>query len=163
MSWANLEIRDVRPKTSVFLWFMPSTGQRTRLTNGSYKYPPARVPSESYPIFIQHWMSIPVVRIAANEQGTSPPLGAAGSSRSQRGDSLAQSVCSEANPIICPFPQCHPGSLNCVKALVRWATGKRTSAGAVRGSWCLQVHVASAFSRGVQRKVADSRGAAVIS
>ena len=26
-------------------------------------------------------------------------------------------------------------------------------AGAVRGSWCLQVHVASAFSRGVQRKV----------
>ena len=38
-----------------------------------------------------------------------------------------------------------------------------TSAGAVRGSWCLQVHVASAFSRRVQRKVADSRGAAVIS
>ena len=38
-----------------------------------------------------------------------------------------------------------------------------TSAGAVRGSWCLQVHVASAFSRGVQRKVDDSRGAAVIS
>ena len=38
-----------------------------------------------------------------------------------------------------------------------------TSAGAARGSWCLQVHVASAFSRGVQRKVDDSRGAAVIS
>ena len=38
-----------------------------------------------------------------------------------------------------------------------------TSAGAVRGSWWLQVHVASAFSRGVQRKVDDSRGAAVIS
>ena len=38
-----------------------------------------------------------------------------------------------------------------------------TSAGAVRGSWCLQVHVASAFSRGVQRNVDDSRGAAVIS
>ena len=38
-----------------------------------------------------------------------------------------------------------------------------TSAGAVRGSWCVQVHVASAFSRGVQRKVDDSRGAAVIS
>ena len=37
-----------------------------------------------------------------------------------------------------------------------------TSAGAVRGSWCLQVHVASAFSRGVQRKVDESRGAAVI-
>ena len=38
-----------------------------------------------------------------------------------------------------------------------------TSAGAVRGSWCLQVRVASAFSRGVQRNVDDSRGAAVIS
>ena len=38
-----------------------------------------------------------------------------------------------------------------------------TSAGAVRGSSYLQVHVASAFSRGVQRNVDDSRGAAVIS
>ena len=38
-----------------------------------------------------------------------------------------------------------------------------TSAGAVRGSWCLHVHVASAFSGGVQRNVDDSRGAAVIS
>ena len=38
-----------------------------------------------------------------------------------------------------------------------------TSTGAVRGSWCLQFHVASAFSRGVQRNVDDSRGAAVIS
>ena len=38
-----------------------------------------------------------------------------------------------------------------------------TSAGAVRGSWCLQVHVASAVSRGVQRNVDDSRSAAVIS
>ena len=38
-----------------------------------------------------------------------------------------------------------------------------TSAGAARGSWCLQVHVSSAFSRGVQRNVDDSRGAAVIS
>ena len=38
-----------------------------------------------------------------------------------------------------------------------------TSTGAVRGSWCLQVHVASAFSRGVHRNVDDSRGAAVIS
>ena len=37
------------------------------------------------------------------------------------------------------------------------------SAGAVRGSWCLQVHVASAFSRGVQRNIDHSRGAAVIS
>ena len=32
-----------------------------------------------------------------------------------------------------------------------------------RGSWCLQVHVASAFPRGVQRNVDDSRCAAVIS
>ena len=38
-----------------------------------------------------------------------------------------------------------------------------TSTGVVRGSWCLQVHVASAFSRGVQRNVDDSRGAAVVS
>ena len=37
-----------------------------------------------------------------------------------------------------------------------------TSPGAVRGSWCLQVHVVSAFSRGVHRNVDDSRGAAVI-
>ena len=38
-----------------------------------------------------------------------------------------------------------------------------TSAGAVRGSWCLQVHAASVFSRGVQRNVDYSRGSAVIS
>ena len=38
-----------------------------------------------------------------------------------------------------------------------------TSTGAIRGSWCLKVHVASAFSRGVQRNVDDSRGAGVIS
>ena len=38
-----------------------------------------------------------------------------------------------------------------------------TSAGAARGSWCLQVHVASAFPRGVQRNVDDPSGAAVIS
>ena len=38
-----------------------------------------------------------------------------------------------------------------------------TSSGAVRGIWCLHVHVASAFSRGVQRKVDDSRVVAVIS
>ena len=37
-----------------------------------------------------------------------------------------------------------------------------TSTGAVRGSCCLQIHVASAFSQGVQRNVDDSRGAAVI-
>ena len=38
-----------------------------------------------------------------------------------------------------------------------------TSTGAGRGSWCLQVHVASLFPQGVQRNVDDSRGAAVIS
>ena len=37
------------------------------------------------------------------------------------------------------------------------------AAGAVRGSWCLQVHVASVFSRGVQCNVDDSRCAAAIS
>ena len=36
-----------------------------------------------------------------------------------------------------------------------------TSAGAVRGSWCLQVHIASAFPRGIQRNVDEPRGAAV--
>ena len=36
-----------------------------------------------------------------------------------------------------------------------------TSTGAVRGSWCLQVHLASAFAWGVQRNVDKSRGAAV--
>ena len=35
------------------------------------------------------------------------------------------------------------------------------STGAVRGSWCLHVHVASAFVRGIQRNVDESRGAAV--
>ena len=38
-----------------------------------------------------------------------------------------------------------------------------TSTGAVRGSWCLQVHIASAFPRGIQRNVDESRGAAVAS
>ena len=36
-----------------------------------------------------------------------------------------------------------------------------TSTGALRGSWCLQVHLASAFSRGVQRNVDESRDTAV--
>ena len=35
------------------------------------------------------------------------------------------------------------------------------STGAVRGSWCLQVHIARAFSRGIQHNVDESRGAAV--
>ena len=38
-----------------------------------------------------------------------------------------------------------------------------TSTGAVRGSWCLQVHIAGAFPRGIQRNVDESRGAAVAS
>ena len=37
-----------------------------------------------------------------------------------------------------------------------------TSTGAVRGSWCLQVHEASAYLRGIQRNVDESRGAAVV-
>ena len=36
-----------------------------------------------------------------------------------------------------------------------------TSTGAVRGPWCLQVHLASAFARGIQHNVDVSRGAAV--
>ena len=36
-----------------------------------------------------------------------------------------------------------------------------TSTGAVRGSWCLQVHMTSAFSRGIQRNVDESRGTTV--
>ena len=35
------------------------------------------------------------------------------------------------------------------------------STGAVRGSWCLQVHIASAFPRGIQRTVDGPRGATV--
>ena len=38
-----------------------------------------------------------------------------------------------------------------------------TSTGAVRGSWCLQVHIASVFSRGIQCNVDESRDAAVAS
>ena len=38
-----------------------------------------------------------------------------------------------------------------------------TSTGAVRGSWRLQVHIASRFPRGIQRNVDESRGAAVAS
>ena len=37
-----------------------------------------------------------------------------------------------------------------------------TSTGAVRGSWCLQVHIASAFPPGIQRNVDESRGATVV-
>ena len=38
-----------------------------------------------------------------------------------------------------------------------------TSTGTVRGSWCLQVYVATAFPRGIQRNGDESRGAAVAS
>ena len=38
-----------------------------------------------------------------------------------------------------------------------------TSTGAVRGSRCLQLHVAGAFRRGIQRNVDESRGEAVVS
>ena len=38
-----------------------------------------------------------------------------------------------------------------------------TSTGAVQGSWCLQVHIASAFSRGTQRNLHESPGATVAS
>ena len=38
-----------------------------------------------------------------------------------------------------------------------------TSTRAVRGSWRLQVHIASAFPPGIQRNVDESRGAAVAS
>ena len=52
-----------------------------------------------------------------------------------------------------------PGSIKLPLSSARY----KTSTGTLRGSWCLQVHVASAFSRGVQRSVDDSRVAAVIS
>ena len=38
-----------------------------------------------------------------------------------------------------------------------------TSTGAVGGSWCLHVHIASAFPRGIHRNVDECRGAAVSS
>ena len=50
-----------------------------------------------------------------------------------------------------------PGPIKVPPAPVRCTT----SAGAVRGSWRLQVHLASAFVRGVERNVDESRGAAV--
>ena len=52
-----------------------------------------------------------------------------------------------------------PGAIKLPLSPARYTT----STGAVRDSWRLQIHVASAFSRGVQRNVDDSRGAAVIS
>ena len=52
-----------------------------------------------------------------------------------------------------------PGPINLPLSPARYTT----STGAVRGSWCLQVHEASAFPGGIQRNVDESRGAAVVS
>ena len=50
-----------------------------------------------------------------------------------------------------------PGPIKLPLSPARYTTSTR----AVRGSWCLQIHLASAFARGVQRNVDESRGAAV--
>ena len=52
-----------------------------------------------------------------------------------------------------------PGPIKLPLPPVRYTT----STGAVRGSWCLQVHVASAYPRGIQRNVDESRGVVVVS
>ena len=49
-----------------------------------------------------------------------------------------------------------PGPITLPLTPARYAT----STGAVRGSWCLQLRLASAFSRGVQRNLDGSRGTA---
>ena len=50
-----------------------------------------------------------------------------------------------------------PGPIKLTRPAVRYTT----STGAVRGSWCLEVHLASAFAPGVRRNVDESQGAAV--
>ena len=50
-----------------------------------------------------------------------------------------------------------PGPIKLPLPPVRYTT----STGTLRGSWCLQVPLSSAFARGVQRNVDESRGAAV--
>ena len=50
-----------------------------------------------------------------------------------------------------------PGAIKLPLSPARYTT----STGAVRGSWCLQAHLANAFARGVHRNVDVSRGAAV--
>ena len=50
-----------------------------------------------------------------------------------------------------------PGPIKLPLSPARYTTSTR----AVRGSWCLQIHLASAFARGVLRNVDESRGAAV--
>ena len=52
-----------------------------------------------------------------------------------------------------------PGPIKLLLSPARYTT----STGAVRGSWCLQEHLASSFARGVQRNVEESRGTAVYS
>ena len=52
-----------------------------------------------------------------------------------------------------------PGAIKLLLPPARYTT----STGAVRGPWCLQVNIASAFPRGIQRNVDESRGAAVVS
>ena len=54
-------------------------------------------------------------------------------------------MCDDPGPIKLPFPP------------ARYTT----STGAVRGSWCLQVHLTIAFGGGVHSNVDESRGAAV--
>ena len=50
-----------------------------------------------------------------------------------------------------------PGPIKLLLSPARYTT----STGAVRGSWCLEVHLASAFAPGVRRNVDESQGAAV--
>ena len=52
-----------------------------------------------------------------------------------------------------------PGPIEIPLPLARYTT----LTGDVRCSWCLQVHIASEFPRGVQRNLDESRGAAVAS
>ena len=73
-------------------------------------------------------------------------LGKIGASTTEEGVYLVR-VLDDPGPVKLPLP------------LARYTT----STGAVRGSWCLQVHEASVFSRGIQRNVDHSRGAAVVS
>ena len=56
------------------------------------------------------------------------------------------------------FPD-DPGPIQLLLPPARYTT----STGAVRGSWCLQVDIASGFLRGIKRNVDESRGAAVAS
>ena len=48
-------------------------------------------------------------------------------------------------------------------SLRRATRSQPASTGGARGSWCLQVHVASTFRRGIQRNVDESIGTAVVS